>query len=83
MERSLQRRVGRFFFLCIFSPWADLSFLVFCPCASVADPSDPYVFGPYGSGSGSFYHQEKMGKNLDFYCFVTSFDFFKLVFLAS
>jgi hypothetical protein len=23
------------------------------------DPSDPYVFGPPGSGSGSFYHQAK------------------------
>ncbi len=26
--------------------------------ASVGNP-DPYVFGPPGSGSGSFYHQEK------------------------
>jgi hypothetical protein len=26
---------------------------------SVADP-DPYVFGPPGSGSGSFYHQAKI-----------------------
>jgi hypothetical protein len=24
------------------------------------DPSDPYVFGPPGSGSGSFYHQAKI-----------------------
>ncbi len=24
------------------------------------DPSDPYVFGPSGSGSGSFYHQAKV-----------------------
>ncbi len=48
------------------------------------DPSDPYVFGPpgsgsgsisqrYGSGSGSDYHQAKKKKNLDSYCFVTSF----------
>ncbi len=49
-----------------------------------------------GSGSGSFYHQAKKSKkNLDFYCFVTSFGlfifekcrksrktFFKLVFLV-
>ncbi len=26
------------------------------------DPSDPYVFGPTGSGSGSFYHQAKIGR---------------------
>ncbi len=24
------------------------------------DPSDPYVFGPPGSGSGSLYHQAKI-----------------------
>ncbi len=52
---------------------------------SVADPSDPYVFGPLGSGSGSnsqkygsgsFYPQAKIGKkNLDSYCFVLLFDF--------
>jgi hypothetical protein len=24
------------------------------------DPSNPYVFGPSGSGSGSFYHQAKV-----------------------
>jgi hypothetical protein len=24
------------------------------------DPSDPYVFGPPGSGSGSFYHHAKI-----------------------
>jgi hypothetical protein len=24
------------------------------------DPSDPYVFGPLGSGSGSFYHLAKI-----------------------
>jgi hypothetical protein len=50
---------------------------------------DPHVFGPpgsgsisqrygsgsrSGSGSGSFYHQAKKSKkNLDSYCFVTSF----------
>jgi hypothetical protein len=28
---------------------------------SVGDP-DPYVFGPPGSGSGSFYHQAKIVK---------------------
>jgi hypothetical protein len=47
------------------------------------DPSDPYVFGPpgsgyssqrHGSGSGSFCHQTKIvRKNFDSYCFVTSF----------
>jgi hypothetical protein len=47
------------------------------------DPPDPHVFGPPGSGSfrqryvfgsGSFYHQAKENKkNLDSYCFVTSF----------
>jgi hypothetical protein len=49
------------------------------------DPSDPFVFGTpgsgsgsisqrYGSGSRSFYHQVKIGKkNLDSYCFATSF----------
>jgi hypothetical protein len=49
------------------------------------DPYDPYVFGPprsasgsvshkYASGSGSFHHQAKIvKKNLDFYCFVSSF----------
>jgi hypothetical protein len=26
---------------------------------SVPDPPDPHVFGPPGSGSGSFYHQTK------------------------
>jgi hypothetical protein len=61
----------------VFGPWSDfdLSFVLFCPFASVADPdpSDPYFFGPpgsgsrsasqrYGSGFGSFYHQEKMVK---------------------
>ncbi len=45
---------------------------------SVADPDpnadpDPHVFGPPGSGSGSIRKFSK--KNLDFYCFVTSFDF--------
>ncbi len=50
---------------------------------SVADPDpnpDPYVFVPPGSGSisqrhgsGSFYHNANSKKNLDFYCFVTSF----------
>ncbi len=49
------------------------------------DLPDPHVFGPpgsgsgsislrYGSRSGSFYLQNSK-KNLDFYCFVTSFDF--------
>ncbi len=42
---------------------------------SVADPDpnpDPHVFGP--PGSGSFYHKAKNSKkNLDSYCFVTSF----------
>jgi hypothetical protein len=34
------------------------------PGSSVADadPSDPYVFGPPGSGSGSFYHQAKIAR---------------------
>ncbi len=43
------------------------------------DPPDPHVFGPpgYGSGSGSFYYQAKIGKKtLDSYCFVTSFGLF-------
>jgi hypothetical protein len=41
---------------------------------SVPDP-DPYVFGP--PGSGSLYHQAKiLRKNLDSYCFVTSFGLF-------
>ncbi len=54
------------------------------------DPPDPHVFGPpgsgstsqrygsgTGSGSGSFYHQAKNSKkNLDSYCFVTSFGLF-------
>jgi hypothetical protein len=40
-------------------------------CACVAEPKDPYVFGPpgagsvsqsYGSGSGSFYHQAKIAR---------------------
>jgi hypothetical protein len=51
------------------------------------DP-DSHVFGPPGSGSfrqmygsesgsGSFYHQaKKIKKNLDSYCFVTSFGLF-------
>ncbi len=52
------------------------------------DPSDPYVFGPLGPGSGSisqsygsgsFYHQAKIGrKNLSSYCFLTSFRLFFL-----
>jgi hypothetical protein len=55
---------------------------------SVADPDpvpdllDPHVFAPPRSGSvsisqrygsGSFYHKAKKVKNLDSYCFVTSF----------
>ncbi len=55
---------------------------------SVADtdpnPSDPYVFGSpgsgsgfvsqrYRSGSGSFYHEVKKISNLYSYCLVTSF----------
>jgi hypothetical protein len=41
---------------------------------SVLDP-DPHVLGP--PGSGSLYHQAKIvGKNLDSYCFVTSFGLF-------
>jgi hypothetical protein len=57
---------------------------------SVPDP-DPHVFGPPGSGSisqrygsgsgngsGSFFHQAKKSKkNLDSYCFVTSFGLFE------
>ncbi len=59
---------------------------------SVADPDppDPRVYGPpgsasgsisqrygSGSGSGSFHHQaNKSKKNLDSYCFVTSFSLF-------
>ncbi len=37
------------------------------------DPSDPYVFGP--PGSGCFYHKAKIRgtKNLDSYCLVTPF----------
>jgi hypothetical protein len=44
------------------------------------DPSDPYVFGPAGSGpisqrhgSGSFYHHVKTVRKPLVYCFVTSF----------
>ncbi len=33
---------------------------------------DPYVSGPPGSGSGSFYHRAKIIKNIDSYCCVTS-----------
>ncbi len=63
------------------------------PVGSVADPdlSDPYVFGPPGSrsgsisqryGSGSFYHQAKIAKqNLDSYCFVTTVWLFIFSFL--
>jgi hypothetical protein len=41
---------------------------------SGSDPPNARVFGPSGSGSGSFYHlSKKRKKNLDFYCFVTSF----------
>jgi hypothetical protein len=41
---------------------------------SVPDP-DPHVFGP--PGPGSFYHQAKIvRKNIDSYCFVTSFGLF-------
>ncbi len=56
------------------------------PFTSVPDPPDPHVFGPpgsgsisqrYGSGSGSFYDQAKIvRKNIDSYCFVTSFGLF-------
>jgi hypothetical protein len=61
--------------------------LLFVKC-SVVDPDldpDPYVFGPLGSGSGSVIictnpdpsiKKKKSMKNLDFYYFVTSFDFF-------
>jgi hypothetical protein len=57
------------------------------------DPPDPHVFGPPGSGSpsqrygsgscsgsGSFYHHAKIGKNLDSYYryFVTLFDLLSL-----
>jgi hypothetical protein len=49
---------------------------------SVADPDpnpDPRVFGPPGSGSGSFYHHAKNGKkNLDSSYFVTLFEFLSL-----
>jgi hypothetical protein len=42
---------------------------------SVPDPQDPHVFGP--PGSGCFYHQTKKNKkNLDSYCFETSFGLF-------
>ncbi len=45
----------------------------------IPDPPNPRVFGPPGSGSGSI--SQRYGrilvslseKNLDFYCFVTSF----------
>jgi hypothetical protein len=40
------------------------------------DPSNPYVFRPLESGS--FYHllsAKIVKKNIDSYCFVTSFDF--------
>ncbi len=40
------------------------------------DP-DPSLFVRSGSGSGSFHEQAKKSKkNLEFYYFVTSFDFF-------
>jgi hypothetical protein len=32
----------------------------------------------YGSGSGSFHQQAKKETRLDFYCFVTSYDFLPL-----
>ncbi len=39
------------------------------------DPPDPHAFGP--PGSGSFYQQAKIvEKNLDSFCFVTSFGLF-------
>jgi hypothetical protein len=41
---------------------------------SVVDP-DPYVFGPSGSG---FHYRAKKVRNLDFYCFVTYYDFLSL-----
>ncbi len=68
----------------VLAPWNESTALL----SSVADPDpnpDPHVFGPpgsgsgsisqsHGSGSGSFYHQAKKSKkNLDSYCFVTSF----------
>ncbi len=48
-----------------------------CRSSSVADPDppDPHVFGPPGSGfgSGSFSPSKNWKRNLDSYCFVTSF----------
>jgi hypothetical protein len=52
-----------------------------------ADPSDPYVFGPPGSRSGSIIQRygsallssyKNSKKNLDSYCFVILFDFLSL-----
>ena len=45
---------------------------------SVADPDppDPHVFGPPGSGSGSFYHHAKIVRKT--YYLVTLFDFLYL-----
>jgi hypothetical protein len=39
-----------------------LAFLMLIEASSVADPDppDPHVFGPPGSGSGSFYHHAKI-----------------------
>jgi hypothetical protein len=46
------------------------------------DPSDPYAFGPPGSGSVSQRYpsiiKQNSKKNLDSYCFVTSFLLFVL-----
>jgi hypothetical protein len=52
--------------------------------SSVADPDmnpDPYVFGPPGSGSGSFYPLpiKNSSKNLDSYYFATSFWLWKMM----
>jgi hypothetical protein len=64
----------------VFIETNELGLLLFS--SSVPDPNpDPHVFGPPGSqfisqrsGSGSFYQQaKKVKKNLDSYCFVTSF----------
>jgi hypothetical protein len=54
-----------------------LIILCYKPKSSVADPdpSDPYVFGPPGSGSIFYLQAKVVRKNLDSYCFVTSFDF--------
>jgi hypothetical protein len=96
ISRNWKKNQFFFFFLILplkklvgfWSWWMDLN--PGSPKSSVADPdpSDPYVFGPpgsgsarqrYGSGSGSFYHQAKIvRKTLIPTVFWLLFDFLSL-----